>query len=239
MSEQNRTIDVLGDGIGVLSLESHSGGDESVVRAARVSYGKTLTDPERDKKLIAYMLCHRHGTPFEHNSFTFRVVAPIFVFRQWHRSRIGVSYNEVSARYTEMQDRFYIPKEWRIQDTKNKQGSLPSEALNHALWSNVLRDQCADAMEVYRKMVEAGIAREMARMALPVNLYSEMYFTCNARSLMAFIELRSEQHAQAETRLYSDAMAEFLKQCMPWTYEAFTSRLDPDFYRGLKLEVAA
>lgn len=232
-------IDVLKDGISRVSLMSHSGGDESVVRAARVSYGKTVTDPERDKKLIAYMLLHKHGTPFEHNLFTFRIKAPIFVFRQWHRTRIGVSFNEVSARYTEMKDEFYIPKVWRAQDTKNKQGSVQSSDIGHAEATKALTRVCHDAMATYNWMLKEGIAREMARMALPVNLYSDMWFSCNARSLMNFIELRSEDHAQAETRLYSDALAECLKSVMPWTYEAFTSRLDPDRYRGLGLmEVA-
>ncbi len=238
MSEAAYT-DVLNDGISRVSLLSHSGGDESVVRAARISHGKTVTDPERDKKLIAYMLLHHHGTPFEHNLFTFRIKAPIFVFRQWHRTRIGVSFNEVSARYTEMKDEFYIPKVWRMQDTKNKQGSVGFEVFDHDSFSRGLEAECARSMHVYKEMIRVGIAREMARMVLPVNLYSDMWFSCNARSLMNFIELRSEDHAQAETRLYSDALAECLKQCMPWTYEAFASRLDPDKYRGLKLAEVA
>jgi thymidylate synthase (FAD) len=224
-----KEIFVLGDKIGSVVLENFSGGDDSVVRAARVSYGKTTTDEERDKKLIAYMLKHKHGSPFEHNLFTFRIKAPILVFRQWHRTRIGVSYNEISARYTEMKDEFYLPTSWRAQDTKNKQGSSDAALPMHveADASQAIHNHCIESMSLYRHMLKDGISREMARMVLPVNLYSEMFFTCNARSLMAFIALRSDEHAQYETRQYSHAMAWFFGQLMPWTWCAFSENLTP------------
>lgn len=209
---------------GFVRLEAFVGGDDAVVRSARVSYGARPHDEAKDKKLISYMLEHEHGTPFEHNMFTIHVKAPIFVFRQWHRNRIGVSYNELSARYTEMKDDFYIPSIWRAQDTKNKQGSIVSDLQHHWLEAEA-RSACAKAMESYRFLLENGAAREMARMVLPVNLYSEMYFTCNARSLMGFIALRSDNHAQAETRQYSHAMARIFQNVMPWTWEAFAEQL--------------
>jgi thymidylate synthase (FAD) len=222
---------------GFVRLENFSGGgDNSVVRAARVSYGSESISEEKDKKLIAYMLKHRHGTPFEHNSFTFHVKAPIFVFRQWHRTRIGVSYNEMSARYTEVKDDFYLPSIWRAQETgtgANKQGSVVSATLNHKDISEHFRISCEDAMQSYRTLLAAGVAREMARMVLPVNLYSEMYFTTNARALMFFLGLRSDAHAQWETQQFSNALAEFFRGAMPWTYEAFYQSIDKTQYVGL------
>lgn len=209
---------------GFVRLEEFSGSDDSVVRSARVSYGARPKDEEKDKKLIDFMLRNEHGTPFEHNHFTFHVKAPIFVFRQWHRTRIGVSYNELSARYSEMKDEFYLPTIWRGQDTKNKQGSVLVD-LDHDACSVILKRNSEEAMRNYRFLLDNGAAREMARMALPTNLYSEMYFSCNARSLMAFIALRSDNHAQSETRQYSHAMATYLREKMPWTFEAFFNSL--------------
>ncbi len=216
---------------GFVRLEGHIGNDHSVVRAARVSYGSTARTPEDDKKLIRFMLEHEHGTPFEHNMFTFHVKAPIFVFRQWHRTRIGISYNELSARYSEMKDEFYVPKIWRAQDTKNKQGSVAAELQHHQLEAECWQASAA-AMKSYRWLLANGAAREMARMVLPVNLYSEMYFTCNARSLMAFMKLRSEQHAQWEMRQYSNALWKLFAAAMPWTAEAFLGTLPLTRYQA-------
>lgn len=213
---------------GFVRLESQMGGDQAVLRAARVSYGKN-PDPDeaRDKKLIAYLLAHDHGTPFEHACFTFHVKLPIFVARQWIRHRIGVSFNEISARYTEAKDEFYLPEKWRAQDTKNKQGSIDAE-LTHDIHTANLEAHCRDAMRRYKIMVDGGVAREMARMILPVNLYTEWYFTCNARSLMNFIRLRSDSHAQWETRQYSHAMATMFKEAMPWTFNAMVAEMRVD-----------
>ncbi len=216
---------------GFVRLESFSGGDESVLRAARVSYGKSPEpNVERDTKLINYLLANDHGTPFEQTSFTFHIKAPIFVFRQWHRTRIGVSYNELSARYTEMKDEFYFPKEWRKQETgpkANKQGSVAAN-LDHGMMTAILRNNCENSMADYRKLLEEGAAREMARFVLPTNLYSEMYFTCNARSLMFFIRLRSDSHAQWETRQYSHSMAFLFREVMPITFNAMRYEMEKD-----------
>ena len=214
-------ISVLDKGF-VRFVDGSKNSDSAVVDAARVSYGGVSKGAEADKKLIGYLLKHHHGTPFEATFFKFHIKAPILVFRQWHRHRIGVGYNELSARYTEMKDEFYIPKVWRAQDTKNKQGSVAAD-LDHAVLSRQLEVDSARAMENYRFYLGEGVAREMARMVLPVNLYSEMYFTCNARSLMSFLSLRSDTHAQWEIRQYSHALAWFMKREMPWTYEALTN----------------
>lgn len=215
---------------GFVRLEDRMGGDQSVLRAARVSYGK---DPEpdkaRDRKLITYLLAHDHGTPFEHTGMTFHVKLPIFVARQWIRHRIGVSFNELSARYTEMKDEFYIPEKWRAQDTKNRQGSTPEEPM--ASMAPLIHIN-KESMMVYRGLVENGVAREMARMVLPVNLYTEWYFTSNARSLMNFIRLRSDNHAQWETRKYSHAMAAIFRGLMPMAFDAMLEEMGKDEKAG-------
>lgn len=219
---------------GFVRLIDFMGGDAAVVRAARVSYGSDSVDEARDRKLIAYMLRHQHGSPFEHTAFTFHVKAPIFVFRQWHRHRAGVSYNEASARYKEMDDEFYIPIKWRGQDGKNRQGSveLNMSDRDQERLSAGLATHGEEAMVYYRALLASGVAREMARMVLPVNLYSEQYFTCNARSLMHFIGLRSEQHAQFEIRQYSHALWRLFALTMPWTAAAFLETLDLARYNG-------
>jgi thymidylate synthase (FAD) len=219
---------------GFVRLEAHMGGDAAVVRSARVSHGSEAGDPERDKKLIRYMLEHKHGTPFEHAVFTFHVKLPIFCARQWIRHRVS-SYNEMSMRYREAKDEFYFPERWRLQDTKNKQGSVGADwtSTDHERVTRDLRAQAEQAMNLYRAMVASGVAREMARMALPVNLYTEWYWTVNARALMHFFELRSEQHAQWEMRQYSNALWPIFARAMPWTAEAFLGTLNLSRYQAL------
>lgn len=214
--------------LGHVRLVESTLSDTSVVRSARVSYGKGLTEPEKDKKLVKYMLDNKHYTPFEHNTVTFHVKCPIFVMRQIIRTRIGVSFNEISGRYTEMKDDFYLPTVWRAQAKgpgANKQGSVEAVELPHADMTKEVARFHISAYELYESLIARGAAREMARIVLPLSLYTEFYFTLNARSLMNFIVLRSEGHAQAETRQFSHAMAYFLKEAMPWTWEAFTGTL--------------
>lgn len=218
---------------GFVRLTEHIGGDASVVSAARVSHGESSKGEAADKKLIQYMLTNSHFTPFEHNLFTFHVKLPIFVARQWIRHRIGVSFNEISARYTEMDDTFYVPEKWRGQDTKNRQGSAGAALTPDYVLSSILDDNNKETMKRYRLLLEHGVAREMARMVLPVNLYTEWYFTCNARSLMNFIQLRSEQHAQFEMRQYANSMWPLFAKKMPWTAEAFLSTLNLTKYQAL------
>lgn len=210
---------------GFVRLEAFAGGDAAVLRSARVSYGSTSTDPEKDKKLIKFLLTNEHGSPFEHTFFTFHMKLPIFCARQIIRHRVGISFNEVSGRYTELKEEFYIPEKFRVQDTKNKQGSLESDELNQEHLIYQLNKANYEASSYYKLLLHEGVAKEMARMVLPVGLYTEWYFSCNARSLMHFIGLRSDNHAQAETRQYSHAMAKFFEQNMPWTAEAFFDSL--------------
>lgn len=219
---------------GFVRLEDKMGSDQSVVRAARVSYGLESVSEEKDKKLIAYLLAHDHGTPFEHTALTFHVKLPIFVARQWIRHRIGVSFNEVSGRYTEMKDEFYFPEKWRAQERgpkANKQGSVEAE-LDHEAMTHVLNEACIAAMATYRYLINMGAAREMARMVIPVNAMTEWYFTANVGSLINFIRLRSDSHAQHETQQYSHAMAFLFRETFPWSFDAMLVEMEKDVKAG-------
>ena len=215
---ENPPIQVLDKGF--VRLVDFMGGDPGVVDAARVSYGGISKGSEADKKLIGYLLKHSHMPPFEHSVFKFHVSAPIFVARQWFRHRFA-AYNEISYRYTEVKDVFYIPKKWRGQDKKNKQGSSVSAVLDQESLSAAFKKQVDGALATYNKMIEMGASREMARMVLPVNLFTEFYWTVNARSLMNFVALRADVHAQWEIQQYGEVMAKAFKKMMPWTYDAF------------------
>ena len=218
MSRSSEAVKVLDQGF--VRLVDFMGGDQGVVDAARVSYGGVSKGAEADKKLISYLLKHSHLTPFEHSVFKFHVSAPIFVARQWFRHRFA-AYNEVSFRYTEVKDYFYMPSAWRGQDKKNKQGSTPAAALDQKALHAEFSKQVEAALACYKKMIEQGVAREMARMVLPVNLYTEFYWTVNARSLMNFVSLRADVHAQWEIQQYGEALARAFRDTMPWTFEAF------------------
>ncbi|NNN06586.1 MAG: FAD-dependent thymidylate synthase [Elusimicrobia bacterium] len=218
MNEERKPVQVLDKGF--VRLVDFMGGDQGVVDAARVSYGGVSKGAEADKKLIDYLLKHSHLTPFEHAVFKFHVAAPIFVARQWFRHRFA-AYNEISFRYTEVKDYFYMPELWRGQDKKNKQGSTDASALDQKPLHDMFAKQVEACLATYKKMIELGVAREMARMVLPVNLYTEFYWTVNARSLMNFVALRADGHAQWEIQQYGEAMARAFKETMPWTYAAF------------------
>lgn len=201
------------------------GYDRGVVQAARVCYkGPGTKTPAEDKKLVAYLMAHEHMTPFEHAVLKFHVKAPLFVARQWFRHRSS-SYNEESQRYAEVAEEFYYPAQWRAQGGAGKQGSQASSAISDHLETEKLGETCAFAMARYRQALDRGVAKEMARMHLPVNVYTSWYWTVSARNLMAFIKLRSEKHAQWEIRQYSNALWQLWAPSMPWTAEAFLANL--------------
>jgi len=213
------------DGIAVLDkgfvrLIEMMGGDMAVAQAARVSLGQASKGAERDRKLIGYLLEHGHHTPFEHAVFKFHVSCPIFVMRQWIRHRMA-SYNEISARYSEVKDEYYVPSAWRVQDVKNKQGSASAQGLDHKALTEAYEGQVRASLAAYRRLLDAGVAREMARMVLPVSMYTQFYWTINCRSLMNFINLRADMHAQWEIRAYAEALAGVFAERMPWTYAEF------------------
>ncbi|MFE2942697.1 FAD-dependent thymidylate synthase [Streptomyces sp. NPDC059255] len=220
-----------------VELVKHAAGDSDVLWAARVSTAgehslEELTkDPERSKGLINFLMRDRHGSPFEHNSMTFFISAPIFVFREFMRHRVGWSYNEESGRYRELQPVFYVPGEDRKLVQQGRPGKYEfvagSEA-QQALTERTLENAYVQAYEAYQEMLAAGVAREVARAALPVGLFSSMYATCNARSLMHFLGLRT-QHEQAkvpsfpqrEIEMVGERMEEHWAKLMPLTHAAF------------------
>jgi thymidylate synthase (FAD) len=211
---------------GFVSLEDSCADDLSVVNSARVSYNKYHhVMEEGDDKLIGFLMKNRHGTPFEQNFFRFRVKAPIFVFREWHRHRIGISINEWSARYSELKEEFYIPESGNIRQQTGKPGqytyepAIPEVALR---FKQRLLESSKAAFKEYKIAIEDGIAKEQARFFLPVNIYSEMYWSCNARSLMNFLSLRNAPKAMWEIREYAAQLENIFREVMPITAAYFT-----------------
>jgi thymidylate synthase (FAD) len=217
---------------GFVELHDSMGDDLAVVNAARVSYGKeSFATQDADIGLIKYLMKHRHGTPFEHNSFTFRVKAPIFVFREWQRHRIG-SFNEMSARYMELPAEWYIPYTHDVRLRVGKPGHYTYEPAPESHASDfvlALSITCNNAYLEYKYWLEHGIAPEQARMFLHVNHYSEMWWTVNARSLMNFLSLRNAPTAQWEIRQYAEIVEDLWAARMPFTADAFieNGRLAP------------
>jgi len=205
---------------GFLRLVEFMGGDNAVVQAARVSYGKGLKGEEKDKKLIFYLMEHEHMTPFEHSVFKFHVKCPIFVARQWFRHRWG-SYNEISGRYTKYSDEFYMPSRLRVQSERNKQMSEFGDLKEEKILLEKMEKVQEESFRVYRELLEKGIARELARIVCPLSTYTQFYWTVNARSLMNFLRLRLDIHAQYEIREYAKCILKVFKEKMPWTYNAF------------------
>lgn len=213
--------------------------DSDFIFAARVSTQgeKSLSAAgteasARDRGLISYLMRDRHGSPFEHNSFTFFVEAPIFVFREFMRHRTA-SYNEESGRYREMRPVFYVPSRERRLVQKGKPGAYefhPGTDEQHELVEREVRERSAEAYASYQRMLEAGVAREVARTVLPLNLYSSMYVTMNARALMNFLSLRTKHDEaafpsfpQREIEMVAEKMETFFAEAMPITHEAFTA----------------
>ena len=200
--------------------------DLSVVNGARVSFArrKEVMD-ESDEGLIRFLMRDRHGTPFEHNSFRFHVRAPIFVAREWMRHRVG-SFNEFSLRYAKATDDFYVPEAEDVRSQVGKPGAYSFEPVSDEVAAETrekLRALYDAAYETYQDLVELGVAREIARCALPVGAYTEFYWTVNARSLMNFLSLRNAETAQREIRRYADAVEQFFAEKMPVTHAAFVA----------------
>jgi thymidylate synthase (FAD) len=200
--------------------------DLSVVNSARVSFGRRKEEmDEADAGLIRFLMRERHGTPFEHNSFRFHVRCPIFVAREWFRHRIG-SFNEFSMRYAKATDDFYVPAAEDVRQQVGKPGAYSFEPVDDELADRTREELAAvyeHAFEAYERLVEAGVARELARAALPVGAYTEFYWTVNARALMNFVSLRAAEAAQREIRRYAEAVEVFLAEKMPITQAAFAA----------------
>jgi thymidylate synthase (FAD) len=224
-SSLNTKIDPLKDGISSIELVRVSGSDLDVVNAARVSFGKVSTQlSERDKKLINYLMEHKHTSPFEHNQLSFRIKAPIFVVRQWMRHRMN-SYNEISYRYVESALECYIPTHWRYQDSVNRQCS--TGAFDDQAAMDAYIKALETAAKAYQELLERGIAREQARSVLPLCTYSEFIFTCNLHSLMHFMHLRLHPQAQLEIRAYAQGLLELATPYFPTSLEAWKRYWNP------------
>ena len=208
---------------GVVRLVDSMGGDDAIVQAARVSYGKGTSKVSQDRGLIRYLLRHRHSTPFEMVEFKFHCKMPIFVARQWVRHRTA-NINEYSLRYSEARDEFYYPesKHIQFQSALNKQGrsgNVPKQLTDKVM--KYFKEISERSFDMYKELNEAGLARELIRAILPVNLYTEWYWKNDLHNLLHFIGLRSDSHAQYEIRIYSDAMADAVKEVAPSAWEAY------------------
>ena len=220
-------IDLYGDGIGCVEYVQHMGEDITVVNSARVSFGKHKeTMDGRDKKLIRYLIKHRHTSTLEHCSITFRFVVPLFVRSQHHRHRTW-SYNEISRRYTEKDISFYEPKEFRTQHKSNRQASNQEELINPEMeWDKTTAYQLVRAhhkrsLRLFDDLLEAGVCREQARGVLPQNLYTEYYGTVNLSNLLKFIDLRTHEGAQWEIQQAALACLEIATELFPETVGAY------------------
>jgi thymidylate synthase (FAD) len=220
----DNTVRVLDHGF--VRLDDAMADDLSVVNGARVSFARRKEEmDESDEGLIRFLMRDRHGTPFEHNSFRFHIRAPIFVVREWMRHRVS-SFNEFSLRYAKATDDFYVPEAEDVRSQVGKPGAYSFEPVTDEVAEETrekLQALYEQAYETYQELVELGVARELARCALPVGAYTEFYWTVNARSLMNFLSLRNAETAQREIRRYAEACERFLEQRMPVTYAAFVA----------------
>lgn len=214
------------------------GSDLDVARAAWVSVKGDRAEDEANgdkiKGLINYLVEKRHGTPFEHGAMTFLVEAPIFVFREWHRHRIGFSYNELSGRYSTLPPKFYAPPEERPlvnAGSSARPNLVPGTREQHRMVVDAIHDNSQDAYDRYESLLEAGVAKEVARSVLPVNIFSAMYVTANPRSLMSFLSLRVddpdatfETKPQWEIERCALKVEEAFADAFPITYDAYVAK---------------
>jgi thymidylate synthase (FAD) len=211
---------------GFVRLVDSMGSDLSIVRAARVSYDaawRAGEDEGSDARLINYLWKNKHTTPFEAVELQFEVMAPIFVFRQWHRHRTW-SFSELSGRYREMPELFYLPDPALIgeQSTTNKQGRQPGGDIEaRRIEVEALRTACEAGFAAYRALLAAGWPRELARTALPLSTYSHMFAKVDLKNLFDFLTLRADPHAQYEIRVYAEAMLELVRPIAPVAVSAW------------------
>jgi thymidylate synthase (FAD) len=234
----DKQFDVLDHGF--VRLIDYMGSDAAIVQAARVSYGAGTKKVSEDRGLIRYLMRNRHTSPLEMVEFKFHVKLPIFVARQWIRHRTA-NVNEYSGRYSVMKDEFYLPEQEniRFQSTVNKQGrsteDVPEELSQRLL--DYLRDSQKQAFGAYEGFVAEGLARELARINLPLSLYTEWYWKIDLHNLLHFLSLRLDQHAQWEIRKYAEVIAEMVQAVCPMAYEAFVDyRLKAVYLSGPEVD---
>ena len=222
------SIDLYGDGIGKVELVDAVGSDLTIVNSARVSFGVHKSElDDKDKKLIRYLIKHKHTSTLEHCFVTFRVKVPLFIRSQHHRHRTW-SYNEISRRYTAEKLEFYEPKVFAMQHDSNRQASDRNNLIDPVLWhalkftaSELVKSHHQDCVELYNKLMEKGVCREQARGVLPQNLYTEYYASANLNNILKFIELRSHEGAQWEIQKVAEAMLQILEGLYPETLKAY------------------
>jgi len=214
---------------GFVRLVEHMGSDLSIVRNARVSYDaewRAGDDEGKDAKLLNYLLKNNHTSPFESCVFTFDVKAPIFIFRQWHRHRTW-SFNEISARYAELPEEFYVPELDQITTQSNSNKQMRTEEINPQAKNikELIKLQSEAAHATYRSLIKKGCPRELARSVLPVGTYSHMFATVDLMNLFRFLQLRMHSHAQFEIRVYAEAMLELIEPVVPISVAAFREHI--------------
>lgn len=227
------TIYLYDDGIGRVQYVEHMGNDKKIVNSARVSFGQDNDKPldDRDRKLIRYLLKHRHTSTLEHNLITYKFVVPMFIRSQHHRHRTW-SYNEISRRYTDENLQFYEPKAFRTQHKSNRQASDPNSLINPSVYNQIAPADIGSANEMmkrhhqycvrfYNDLMDVGVCREQARGVLPQNLYTEYYGTVNLNNLFKFIELRTHEGAQLEIQKVAEACLELAQELYPETIAAY------------------
>lgn len=208
---------------GFIRVIDYMGSDSAIVQAARVSYGKGTKQISQDEALIKYLMKHSHTTPFEMCEIKFHVKLPIFIARQWIRHRTA-NVNEYSARYSILDNEFYIPKPEQVakQSDNNKQGS--GEVFDSNTSSEIIDSLTNDSNFVYshyEKFIEQGLAREIARTNLTLNYYTQFYWKIDLHNLLHFLRLRADKHAQYEIRVYAEVMLDIVKKWVPLAYNAF------------------
>ena len=210
---------------GFVALDGALASDLAVVNGARVSFNQESDElGERDEGLIRFLIRERHGSPFEHGYFRFLVKAPLFVVREHHRHRAGHSYNEWSGRYSKMEAEFYVPDNVRTQVGKPGAYSFePVDEETREAARREIEENGERAFAAYERMLEQGVAKEVARAVLPLSTYTKYYWSCNPRSLMHFCGLRNHESAQFEIREFAAAAESFLERLMPVTHAAFVA----------------
>ena len=233
-------IELYGDGIGKVELVDSIGTDLTVVNSARVSFGVHKSElDDKDRKLIRYLIKHKHTSTLEHCFVTFRVKVPLFIRSQHHRHRTW-SYNEISRRYTDENLEFYEPKAFRTQHASNRQASNENELIDPEMLprvdsfyfraSDAVKKHHLDCVKLYELLMEKGVCREQARGVLPQNLYTEYYASANLSNILKFIELRSHEGAQWEIQRVAEAMLQILEELYPETIKAYN-----EVKNGIKL----
>jgi thymidylate synthase (FAD) len=230
-------IELYGDGIGKVELVDAIGSDLTIVNSARVSFGVHKSElDDKDRKLIRYLIKHKHTSTLEHCFVTFRVKVPLFIRSQHHRHRTW-SYNEISRRYTAENLEFYEPMSFRTQHASNRQASNENDMIDPVVYevgevtvSKAIRDHHLAAAFLYEEMMRKGVCREQARGILPQNLYTEYYASANLNNILKFIELRSHEGAQLEIQKVAEAMLKILEDLYPETLKAYN-----EVKNGIKL----